>query len=278
MTATSPPRTRTHLAALALAVAAGVWVGGCGEARTRVVLTGSSTVAPLAAALGKQYEARHPEVRIEVQTGGSSRGILDARRGRADLGMVSRALKPDEGDLTAHAIARDGIALIVHASNPVPELTRDQVVALYTGGAEDWRAVGGPAGPVTVVHKAEGRSTHELFLGFFALAADAVAPDVVIGDNEQGLKTVAGNPGAIGYVSIGAAEVAARQGVAIRLLPMDGVPASTASLRAGRFPLARPLNLVTRGQPGGAAADFLAYARSPDAHAFVTRLSFVPVE
>ena len=55
---------------------------------------------------------------------------------------------------------------------------------------------------MTVVNKAEGRSTLELFLDYFKLKSPDVQADVVIGDNEQGIKTVAGNPNAIGYVSI----------------------------------------------------------------------------
>src|SRR5262249_48034346 len=94
----------------------------------KIVLTGSSTVAPLAAEIGKRFEALHPGVRVDVQTGGSSRGIADARQGLADIGMVSRALKPEENDLHAFAIARDGVCIIVHRENPVRTLTDQQVI------------------------------------------------------------------------------------------------------------------------------------------------------
>ncbi|MEZ4463171.1 MAG: substrate-binding domain-containing protein [bacterium] len=69
---------------------------------------------------------------MDVQAGGSSRGIADARQGAADVGMVSRALKAEEGDLTATPIARDGIALIVHRDNPIAALSADQVVPRST--------------------------------------------------------------------------------------------------------------------------------------------------
>ena len=65
----------------------------------KLVLTGSSTVAPLAAEIGKRFESLHSNVRVDVQTGGSSRGVSDARAGLADIGMASRALKDDEKDL-----------------------------------------------------------------------------------------------------------------------------------------------------------------------------------
>lgn len=77
----------------------------------KVVITGSSTVAPLVAEIAKRFEQHHPGVRVDVQSGGSSRGISDARSGLADIGMVSRALKPDEADLNAATIAMDGVVL-----------------------------------------------------------------------------------------------------------------------------------------------------------------------
>lgn len=74
----------------------------------RLLITGSSSVAPLAAEVAKRFEQQNKGVRIDVQSGGSSRGIADARNGLADIGMVSRALKSDETDLQAHTVALDG--------------------------------------------------------------------------------------------------------------------------------------------------------------------------
>lgn len=228
----------------------------------RLILTGSSTVAPLAAEIGKQFEALHPGVRVDVQSGGSSRGIADVRRGTADIGMASRALKPEESDLTAHMIALDGIALILHRDNPVKQLTGGQVVDIYTGRLIDWSQVGGNEAPITVVNKAEGRSTLELFLSHFKLEASAIRPSVVIGDNQQGILTVAGDPNAIGYVSIGTAEYEVAHGRAIRLLPMEGIEPTVDAVRDGSFPLSRPLNLVTHGKVSPLARAFIDFARS----------------
>lgn len=245
--------------------------------RTRLVLTGSSTVAPLALEMAKRFEDQHPGVRIDVQTGGSSRGIADARRGLAHIGMASRDLKPDERDLYAFPIARDGICVIVHRDNPITTLTDKQIVAIYTGTIDNWSAVGGLDSPITVVHKAEGRSTLELFLEHFDLASRDVDADVVIGDNEQGIKTVAGNPTAIGYVSIGTAEYDAHHGIPIKLLPIGGVEASVANVAGGRFPLSRPLNLVTRMEPAGLVARFIEFCQSADVHDLIDEQYFVPI-
>lgn len=243
----------------------------------KLVLTGSSTVAPLALEIGKRFEAQNPGVRVDVQTGGSSRGVADAMNGLADIGLVSRALKPAEAKtLAAHTIALDGVALVVHASNPVKQLDDAQIKAIYTGRTRNWRETGGPDRPITVVNKAEGRSTLELFLHYTGLKNSQIRAQAVIGDNQQGIKTVAGNPGAIGYVSIGAAEYAVGHGVPIRLLPMGGVEASTDTVQRGSFPLSRPLNLVTRGAPSPLAARFVAFARSPAVRDLIEAQYFVP--
>lgn len=242
----------------------------------RITLTGSSTIAPLVAEIGKRFEDRNPAVRVDVQTGGSTRGVNDARSGLADIGMASRDLKEAERDLLAFPIARDGIGIILHGDNTVAALSDRQVVAIFTGGITDWSAVGGEAGPITVVNKAEGRSTLELFLSHFRIKASDIKAHVVIGDNQQGIKTVAGNRGAIGYVSIGTAEYEAGAGTPIRLLGMNGIEASVANVRNGSFPLSRPLNLVTRSTPEGRVRQFIDFARSPAVHDIIQEQFFVP--
>lgn len=243
----------------------------------KLVLTGSSTVAPLAAEIGKRFEAEHPNARVDVQTGGSSRGIADARSGVADIGMASRSLKAEEQDLQAFAIARDGIGIILHRDNSVKSLSDGQIIEIYTGKIDNWKQVGGKDAPITVVNKVEGRSTLELFLNYFQLENSQIQPSVVIGDNQQGIKTVAGNLNAIGYVSIGTAEFSIDNGVAIKLLPLNGVEATTENIENGRFPLSRPLNLVTKTQPQGLNKAFIEFAQSPEVHDIVRQQDFVPL-
>ncbi|NJN72440.1 MAG: phosphate ABC transporter substrate-binding protein [Limnothrix sp. RL_2_0] len=261
----------------------GLSLWGCGqsasEQQTKLVLTGSSTVAPLANELGKKFEAQNPGVRVDVQTGGSSRGFADASQGLNDLGMVSRDLTDDEkAEFQDWAIAKDGIAIIVHQDNPLTTLSDNEVTAIYLDKTNDWQALGGDTGQITVVNKAEGRSTLELFLKYFDLENGEIQADVVIGDNQQGIKTVAGNPQAIAYVSIGAAEQEIAQGTPIKLLAMDGVEATTENIKNGTFPLSRTLNLVSQGAPNPLAQQFIQFAQSPEAYAVVEAQSFVPLD
>lgn len=259
-----------------------VLLSGCAsssaaDGEAKLSISGSSTLAPLVAELARLYEKDHPGVRIDVHSGGSARGIADVRNGLADLGMVSRSLKESENDLLAFPLARDGIALIVHGDNPIGELEPAQIKAIYTGQISRWSEVGGRDRPITVVTKAEGRSTLELFLEHFALESTDIKASVVIGDNEQGMKTVTGNPDAIGYVSVGSAEHAVSQAAPLRLLPLEGVAATSENVRSAAFPLARQLTLVAREQPEGAAADFLEFMRGPEAIPVIEEFFFVPL-
>jgi phosphate transport system substrate-binding protein len=245
------------------------------SAEKQLVVTGSSTVAPVLSEIAKRYESLHSDVRIDVQTGGSSRGLKDARTGLADIGMVSRALKEEEKDLIPFTIGFDGVAMIVHADNPITELTRQQIIDIYVGKINDWSELGGADEEIVVINKAEGRATLELFLDYFGLKSPDIQADIIAGDNEQDIKAVAGNPFSIAYVSIGNAEYDIKAGVPIRLLPLEGVLATSENVAAERFPMRRPLNLVVSKQPEGLVLDFLNYARSGDVRDIVESFYYV---
>lgn len=272
MSPTSAPRVVARVSlALLFAACSGA------HAAEKVVLTGSSTIAPLVAEIGKRFESLHAGVHVDVQSGGSGRGVTDARQGLADIGMVSRALADDERDLVPFSIALDGVCVILHRDNPVEALSDEQVVGIYTGKLTNWKDVGGKDAPITVVNKAEGRSTLELFCHYYEVKNTDIQAHVVIGDNQQGIKTVSGNPNAIGYVSIGTAEFEAGHGTAIKLLPVGGVAASLENVTNESFPLSRPLNLVLRAAPEGLAREFIEFARSEAVQDIVREQYFVPL-
>ncbi len=249
-----------------------------GQLQGRITITGSSTMAPLVAEVGRRFEGEHPEVRVDVQTGGSSQGMADVRRGTAQIGMISRALRPEESELNGGTIAMDGIAFIVHEDNGVTELTHDAIVGIFTGTIHRWNDVGAGEGEITVVNKANGRATLEVFLDHFQLSSDAVRPSVIIGENQQGIRTVVGDPGAIAYVSIGTATYEAARGTPIRLPAVDGVEPTMETVGSGVFPLVRPLTLVTQQDLNPVVAAFLAYAASAHVHDLVEGHYFVPVQ
>ena len=253
-----------------------LFLGSISQARSQITITGSSTLAPLVSEMAKLYEKTNKDTRIDVQSGGSSRGIADVRTGLANIGMVSRDLKDDEKDLDSVIIARDGVCVIVNSKNPIKSLSDEQVVKIYTGQIKNWKDVGGADAPITVVNKAEGRSTLELFLLYFKLKNENIKASVVIGDNEQGIKTVAGNPNSIGYVSVGAAEYSAKNGTSIKSLPVNGIEASVANIEAGKFPLNRNLIVITKGNRTEKVSRIISFFNSKNVVSLIKDLYFVP--
>lgn len=243
---------------------------------SRLVLTGSSTLAPAMAELGRRFQSLHPGLTVQVEAGGSSRGAADARSGKADIGMVSRALHPDEKALFAFTIARDGIALVVHRDNPVKALGREQVIGIFRGQIRSWKAVGGADAAIQVAARTPGHSSLELFSFYFGLSPQDLRSDRSAGDNAEALAAVLQDSRVITFVSVGAVERAIKQGKPLRALPVDGVEATAASLRSGEYPLARPLNLVTRAVPKGAARAFIEYLQSERGRALLESFDFVP--
>ncbi|MBI2381865.1 MAG: phosphate ABC transporter substrate-binding protein [Gammaproteobacteria bacterium] len=239
-------------------------------------ITGSSTMAPLITAMARRFEELHPDVRIVVEAGGSSRGIKDAREGKADIGMASRALSDEHGELFGVPIARDGIALIVHRDNPVSQLGNEQIVAIYGGKTRNWKEVGGRDQAIDLAKAEAGRSSTELFMEFFRLDYDAMATTTILGDNPERIRYVAERPAALLYMSIGEAERRAAAGDPIKLLPLEGVTASSDSVRSGDYPISRALTLITRGEAQGWAKTFIEFALSSAVNDLVLSHDFVP--
>lgn len=268
-------------------VCCGVMLGlvACGDTPTesgadglsgKLTLTGSSTVAPLAGEIAKRFEVMHPEVRIDVQTGGSSRGIADAHSGLADIGMSSRSLKDSEKPgVTTHILAQDGVAFVTNTANPVAALTNEQLLGIYTGQLTNWSEVGGEDRPITVINRAEGRSELELVTTFFDIKPSDIQPTLVAGENQECVKLVAGNPDAIAYLSVGTAEYESQRGTSLKLLPFDGIAASTDTVKAGTFPLGRPLVLITQDHPSALIGAFVEFALSSMVDDLIEGQSFV---
>ena len=247
----------------------------------KLVVTGSSTIAPLIAEIASRFEGQHSGVRIDVQTGGSSRGIRDAHAGIADIGMSSRHLKASElSSVETRIVAWDGVAFVVHKDNPVNTLSHGQLKEIYTGVNKDWSNVGGNKGKIVVSNRANGRSELDLVCDFLELKSKQIRADVVDGETQQSLKTVITNKNAITYTSIGAAQDAVKRGEPIKLLPLNGVVASSDSVSNGEFPLARPLVLIFKNSGSSSKREliesFLKFSCSAKVADLTVNLGFVP--
>ena len=243
-------------------------------------VTGSSTILPVVKRATVEFSLM-TGIRVHVSGGGSGHGVKSVGNGSAHIGMVSRALHPDEArHLVATPIGLDGVAVFVHERNAIQELKRDQVAGIYSGRIGHWRDLGPGTidGRVERVGKLHGRSTRELFDGFFGLSGREYPPGThLIGANVAGILYVSIDPMAVGYVSAGSLTHAIRQGAPIRPLPIDGVEPTERNMVNGRYPYVRPLNLVTRGAPQGEARRFIDWMKGEAGQHAVRVDGFQPV-
>ncbi|MCL2755037.1 MAG: phosphate ABC transporter substrate-binding protein [Oscillospiraceae bacterium] len=136
--------------------------GSGGSAGRIVVMAGSTSVQPFAEVLAAEHERGGGSL-VDVHGGGSGQGIASIRNGNADIGMSSRALRGDELELSFVTIARDGLALIVHPSNPIAGLSIEDIRAIYKREITDWGELGGTPGNIHVVTREEGSGTRGAF-------------------------------------------------------------------------------------------------------------------
>jgi len=239
-------------------------------------VVGASTILPIVKDAGKSFY-RMTGIRVVAKGGGSSAGVRAALEGTADIGMVSRSLTPEEANkLKTHLIGHDGIAVILNAAIPLNEIARQQVVNIYTGAITNWKALGGKDMEIAVIAKKNGRSTRMLFDHFFSLGT-LVPTAYLVGSNTEAIILVAGDPTAIGYVSIGSTENAVQLGLHLKLMSLDGVAATSENVANKKYPLRRPLNLITLGKPGKDSHRFIEFLRGEQGQEILRKNHFVTI-
>lgn len=242
----------------------------------RLHIAGSTTMGPLLKEIAAKYRLQHSDVAIEVELSGSARGLEEVRSGLANIAMLSRALAPSDRDLYGIPIARDGVGVVVHASNPLRELSVEQLQAIFTGRSREWRELGGGAESVYALGGLRDGASSALFARFLRQPLEAFSFNAAVESNIERLAVVAACENAIAYVSVGSAERAISQGVPVRLLPISGIAASSANIRNGSYPICRVLTLASRDAPVGVARSFFAFCLSAQVNGILSSFDFVP--
>jgi len=243
-------------------------------------ISGSSTVLPMIQAAARVFE-QETGIDFHVVGGGSGKGIRDTIAGESNIGMVSRALTAkEEGELTAFTLGYDGVAVVIHANNPVTQISRQNIKAIFTGDAIDWSLFGGPVQKsIVLISKEKGRSTREIFDNAFSINSLAESATLV-GANAEVLALVGIEPDAIGYASIGAIERAQNVGLKVKALPVDGIAATSENVKLRKFPVLRQLNLVVKKNhvEDKAVTQFIRFMLSPRARDIILNKNYIPVE
>ena len=149
-----------------------------------------------------------------------------------------------------------------------------------------------------MVSKEKGRSTLDLFLEYFGLEAEERSEEgakvvvdrkkgtngystvtaKLIGPNREAIAAISTEPNAIAYVSVGTAQEVASKGGRVKLLDLDGVPATVAHMANETYPSRRPLHVVTKGQPEGILKEFIDFLTGEEGQTIVSSLEVIPVK
>jgi phosphate transport system substrate-binding protein len=243
----------------------------CQKPQGGLTVAGSTSVEPFAEVLAEEYMAHHGQGKIYVQGGGSSAGIQAVRTEAAQVGMASRALMPDEGDLVPVPIAYDAIAVIVHPSNPLSNLSQGQIKKIFSGQVTNWSEVGGRHHPITLVTREEGSGTREAFQHLLMGEAE-ISLGALVQDSNGAIRQVVGDdPNGIGYISLGLVNER------VKAIKIDGVEANVENIKKHRYKIVRPFLFVFKTAPKGIARSFLDYILSPAGQKLLVQEGLVSV-
>ena len=238
-------------------------------------IAGGTAHIPTMKAVAAEVTRKHPEVRIAIAGGGSGVGIKKVGEGLVDIGNAGRRATPDEIEkygLVPYKWAIDGIAVVVNPDNNVTSLTRKQIREIFAGKITDWQAVGGPKGAIHLYTRDAASGTRKVFWKKLLDKGTIASSATVVPSNGAMKRAISGDKGAIGYLSAGFIDESVA-GVAV-----DGVAPSRENIRSGRYPYARGLYSITKGEAKGLAKAMIDTLMSEHVqHEILPAKGFIPV-
>lgn len=240
---------------------------------SNVSTDGSTSMEKVIGILSESYHNANPDVQVTYNPTGSGAGIAAALEGRADIGLSSRALKADEQEkLVGTTVALDGIVMVVNPKNNLKDLSLEQIGKLYKGEITNWKDLGGTDAPVVLIGREAGSGTRD---GFETVTGtkDVCKYRQELTSTGDVITTVSQNPNAIGYASLSAVSKK------VKVLSVNGVNASEATVQDGSYKLQRPFVFVTSKDKAlsGDAQKFFDYALSKEVEPLIVKAGVVPV-
>jgi phosphate transport system substrate-binding protein len=289
--------SRHLIFALALLLLIGTLTAGCEEVSvaapppTTIVIGGSSAMELVLQALTEEYSRQHPNVVFDLRGGGSTLGEEAVRAGRYHIAAstlfppdpeAGRPAPPGDERLVRTPIGLNGLAIIVHPTNPVSALSLVQLRDIFSGRVIDWQSLGSDAGEIVLVSREDGAGARVLFeervMGDERMALTAV----VMPGSRYVVEYVSRNPAAIAYVSRSHVvdwipdERSSRQQHSgetppVKVLALEGRYPTREMIAQQQYALIQPLYLITPGQPSGQVRRFIDFVLSPAGQSIVAR-------
>ena len=270
---------------LCVGVLAAVSMWAYAAVTSTITVKGSDTMVILAQRWAEEYMAQHADVSIQVTGGGSGTGFSALINGTTDICNSSRPITANErGKLKQKfkstgveiKVAKDGVSLFVNSSNPVTELTLDQIKAIYTGTITNWKQVGGANAKIIVYGRENSSGTYVYF-----------RDDVLLGqDYVPTMQTMPGTAAVVNALThdvngIGFGGAAYGKGIKFIKVKKDaqtpGYAPDIKSIKSGEYPITRYLYLYLRSLPVGSQKQFIDWILCDKGQAVVAETGYFPI-
>ena len=231
-----------------------------------------TTIEPLARA----FEKANPRAYLDVVWDANSKPVELVKSGQAHIAVTGT----ETADLSATPIAWDGIGVLVHLSNFTKEVTRQQVADIFSGKITLWSELGGLETKILVIDRPRNQNIRDAFESQLGITGKITGTAKVIGPDEQVVKTVVGTLpplSAVAYLSLSQGLSVVSSGVAVRLLPIDKVEPEGPTVKDGRYPLRRPVLLLSKKEQHPLTDAFIQFVLSPAGQQLIAE-TYIPIK
>ena len=210
-------------------------------------------------------------VKFDIEGGNSAAGIKALSAGAIDIAGSGRFLTKEEkaSGLVEHSLGWDSLVVVVHVTNPVENVSKEDLRRMLLGTVVNWNQVGGRDLPVLQVAAPPGSGVRDavenLLLSDQPLSTQAIV-SMVVADADRNVALL---PAAFTVTSKSMVDVDK-----VKVIKVDGLLPSREN--AATYPLVKPLLLVTRGKPEGNLALFIKFAKGPEGQAIIAK-KFFPI-
>lgn len=240
-----------------------------------VKVSGGTAHIPVMKEAAKQIMTANPDIQITIAGGGSGVGIKQVGEGLVDIGNSGR--KPTEDEVARYGLklyqwAIDGVAVVVNPNNQVRALSAAQLIDIFAGKIDNWKAVGGEDRKITFYTRDEASGTREVFWEK-GLQKGEVSPKANVVVSNGAMKTaVAQDPAGIGYVSVGHIDQT------VAAVAVDGVAPTHETVASGKYSVARGLYSNTKGDPAVLTKKFIEFLYTAEGQKIISANGFIPVK
>jgi len=227
-----------------------------------LVVSGSSAMQPLIAAAAEEFMAENPNADVQVNAGGSGTGLSQVAEGSVDIGNSDVYAEEKEGisadELVDHKVAVVGITAAVNPNVGITNISKEDLIKVFTGKITNWKDVGGKDQKIVLVNRPDSSGTRAVFNKFGL--DDATPAEGITEDSSNTVKKILKETeGAVGYLAF-----SYFTDESITALSVDGVEAKEENVQNGTFPIWAYQHSYTKGEPKGLTKSFLDYVMSEE--------------